>query len=142
MWPPHESRNGLNVVSGLRKITHDILSVSLVQRGEDPIHPTFGLAPDLFEPLSNYAPEFWVYHAEETIIKWVAGIEGLKVTVVNHEDYNNQLRTEISFIPKLYPDVNILTWNYYDYQGAIWQNDFETFLDSVRLNGTPFRQLN
>ncbi|MEM8602890.1 MAG: hypothetical protein AAGF24_03505 [Cyanobacteria bacterium P01_H01_bin.121] len=137
-WPPHNLDGSLNIVSGPRKITADIISVCLIRRGEDPLHPDLGMAPLLFEPLSNYDPQFWVYEAESTIKKWVAGIDKLTVRIPDYEDYKNRLTTEISFIPLQQPDLNILTFPWYTYEGALWDQNLQGFLRAVSLNGQPF----
>lgn len=138
LWPPHDERRQLNIVSGTRKITSDILSVCLTRRGECPLHPDYGIAPELFQPLSDYSPQYWVYHLEEEISKWVEGLEILSVEVADKFDYTNELRTVISFVPKIQPDNNILTFGFYQYQGAVWGNDVKSFLDQVALNGERF----
>lgn len=138
LFPPDDDRDGLNYTRGIRRISAGILAVCLIQQGEDPIHPDYGMAPELFEPLTNYAPQFWVYNAEKTILRWVPGIAELAVDVTRHNPSENQLRTQIRFIPKLEADVNVLTWDYYAYQGAIWDKDFSTFLNDVHLNNQPF----
>ena len=137
---------GLNIVSGVRKITHDILSVCLIRKGEDPMHPDFGMAPDIFDPLSSYPAEYWVYHAEQEILKWVAGIESLKIDIENLKDgvfadYRNDLITNIRFIPTFDVDVRVLTFGFYNYQGAIWDRDFNTFLSDIYLDGSAFQRL-
>jgi len=138
LFPPDSDRAGLNYVDGTRRITAGILAVCLIQQGEDPIHPSYGMAPDLFEPLSNYTPQLWVYHAEKIILQWVPGIEKLHVDVTKHNATENQLFAEIQFIPMTEPDLNTLTWNYYAYQGAAWEGEYDRFLQDVNLNGQPF----
>lgn len=130
-------------MTDVQRITHGILSVCLVRRGEDPIHPSYGMAPELFEPLSNYAPEYWVWNAKKTLQRWVPGIQSLSVDVRNFDALNtgNQLQTEIRFIPKRSGDTNTLTWGYYAYQGAIWNREFSNFLADIHLNGQPVTQL-
>ena len=141
LWPSHSDREGCNLVSGTRKITSDILTVCLLRKGEDPIHPDLGLAPDLFEPLSNYAPQYWVYNVQNEIRRWVAGIEQLSVDVVDYEDYKNRLTTEIRFVPKQEADNHILTFGWYAYTGAIWNQELDTFLEDITLDGSPFQAL-
>lgn len=137
MFPPHDDR-GLNLVTGVRRTTANILAVCLIRKGEDYQHPDFGMAPLIFEPLSNYAPQYWVHQAEAEIRRWVPGLDKLSVNIVDYEDYKNRLRTEILFTPRQTPDQNILTFGWYAYQGAIWDQDFETFRQDVTLNGQPF----
>ena len=128
---------GLNIVSGTRKITHDILTICLLRRGEDPLHPDMGMSLEIFEPLSGYAPNYWVWQAEQEISKWVTGIQSLQVDTISEE--RNSISTIIRFIPKTEPDTNFLTFGYYQYQGAIWNQGASDFLNSIQLNGEQFR---
>lgn len=139
LWTPYETRNGINIVRGSRKITHDILTVCLLRRGEDPIHPDMGIAPRLFEPLSGYAPQFWIYNIQQEILKWVAGIQQLSVDVGEFQDYHNELTARIQFVPRAQPDIHTLTFGYYAYQGAIWNQGIEPLIRSIQLDGEPFR---
>ncbi|MFQ3618058.1 MAG: hypothetical protein SNJ57_13200 [Cyanobacteriota bacterium] len=139
LWSPYEIRNGLNIVRGSRKITHDILTVCLLRRGEDPMHPDMGLSPRLFEPLSGYAPQYWIYNIQQEILKWVAGIQQLSVDVGEFADYKNELTAKIQFVPKTEPDTHVLTFGYYAYQGAIWNQGLDPLIRSIQLNGEPFR---
>jgi hypothetical protein len=138
LWPIHSPWGGLNFVSGFRKITHDILSVCLTRKGEDPIHPTFGLAPDIFDPMSGYPVQYWIYSVEEEIINRVAGIQDLRVEIVDFGDYRNELQTRITFTPSADPDSHVLTFGWFEYTGAIWNQDLTTFLSDVRLDSSPF----
>jgi len=138
LWQPYNLRGGMNIVSGTRKITSDILTVCLTRKGERPLHPTYGIAPELFEPLSNYAPQYWIYQISQEILNWVEGIEQLSVNTFDYEDYKNRLGTEISFIPQNVPDVNVLTFGFYEYQGAVWNQSLDIFMDGVALNGSRF----
>jgi len=139
LWPPYETRNGLNIVRGSRKIAHDIFTVCLLRRGEDPIHPDLGISPRLFEPLSGYAPQFWIYNIQQELLKWVAGIQQLNVDVGEFEDYRNDLTATIQFVPLEEPDIHVLTFGYYAYQGAIWNQGIDQLLSSIQLDGEPFR---
>ncbi len=103
------------------------------------MHPDLGLAPQIFEPLSGYAPQFWVYNAQQEILRWVAGIEQLYVDVGEFKDYRNDLTTVIQFIPKSEPDPHVLTFGYYAYQGAIWDQGIDQLLNDIQLDGSPFR---
>lgn len=138
LWPTANKRGGLNIVTGTRKITHDILSIFLTQKGEDPIHPDFGMLPEIFESLSDYPVEYWVYHAEQEVLKWVTGISALEVNVVDFTDAGNRLNTEIRFIPSFAPDSHTLTFGWHEYQGAIWNQDLSTFIKGIGLDQKPF----
>ena len=139
LWPPHNERGQLNIVSGLSKITSDIISVCLTRKGECPLHPDYGIAPELFQPLSDYDSQYWVYHLQNEIIKWVEGLQSLTVDIAENADSNNSLGVVIEFIPLLRPDTNILTFGFYEYQGAVWSQGIEQFMDGVGINGQRFR---
>jgi hypothetical protein len=135
LWDPGVA--GLNIVSGTKKITHDILTICLLRRGENPLHPDMGMSLEIFEPLSGYAPNYWAWQAEQEIAKWVTGIQSLRVDTIAEE--RNSISTVIRFIPKSQPDTNFLTFGYYQYQGAIWSQGIDDFLDSIQINGERFR---
>lgn len=140
LWPPTTNR-GLHVVDRSRVITAKIISVCLVRQGEDPLLPDFGVSPELFEPLSQYAPQYWVYNLSKEIRKWVAGIDRLSVEMVKFEDYQNQLKTVIQFVPSGEPTPHMLTFGLYAYQGALWGQQIDAFLEDITLDGQPFRKL-
>lgn len=141
LFPPHDEWGDLNILTGTRKITADILHVLLLRQGEDPMNPTLGIAPEIFEPLSNYAPQFFVYSVQEALRIWLKGqVEQFYIDFVRYRDSDNQIRVEIQFIPKMEPDVNILTFGYYAYQGAVWNQGIEPLLDSVAINGLRLRR--
>ncbi|MBW4514596.1 MAG: GPW/gp25 family protein [Timaviella obliquedivisa GSE-PSE-MK23-08B] len=138
LWSATDDRGGLNIVSGDRKIAADIISVLLIRKGEDPVHPQYGLAPDLFEPLSNYAPQYWVHNAQNEIMRWVPGIEKITVSIDQFPDRENKLGANIIFVPKGRADQNLLTFGWYAYTGAIWNQSLDKFMDDVSLNGARF----
>lgn len=139
-WPP-ESQNELNIVSGIRKISHDIVSLCLIESGADPIHPDYGLAPKLFDPLSGYTTQYFIYSLEQSIGKWISGISQHSVSVSPVDRYINSLAVQVLFVPIAYPDASILTFGYYEWQGAVWNKDLTTFLNGVGLNDSPFSGL-
>ncbi len=137
MWPPHDRDRTLNIVGGTRIIAMGILTVLLTQQGEDYIHPSKGLAPDLFENLNNVAPQYWAYAARTEILRWVKGIEAIAVTTkVNHA--NNRLEALITFTPTNQASTDTLTFGYYEYAGARYDNGLQTFIGDLTLNGSPF----
>ena len=139
LWPPCGPR-GFNIVSGARRVSHSIISVCLVKKGEDLIHPDFGIAPDLFDPLSDVDVEYVVYHLEQELRRWVEGYEQLQVAA-QPDDIGNALHLNIGFLPQQDPDSHNLTFPFYQYQGAFLGDDRTGFLDSINLDGQPFRAL-
>jgi hypothetical protein len=139
LWPPSGSDGGLNIVSGVDKVSAHIISVLLLRPGEDLMHPGLPLAPDLFDPLSDYNAQYWVYTAEQQIRAYVSGLDALKVDIDTFPDPENKLQANIRFSVKNYPDTNALTFGWYEYQGAVSVlSNIESFLDSVYLNGSKF----
>jgi hypothetical protein len=124
LFPPHNNR-GLNIVSGVNWISHQIISLCLTRKGEDLMHPDRGLAPDLFSPASDYDPEYLVYHLESEIRLWIAGIQQLSAQVTGYTSIENKLAIDVGFIPLQEPNQNILTFPYYQYQGARLNGDLE-----------------
>ena len=139
LWPPCSSR-GFNRVSGARRVSHSIISVCLIKKGEDLIHPDFGIAPDLFAPLSDSDPEYVVYHLEEELRRWVEGWEVMQVRAMP-DDPGNALNLTINFLPQQDFDTHLLTFPFYQYQGAFFGDNLAGFLDSINLDGQPFRAL-
>lgn len=137
LWPAHTPTGRLNMVGGVRIIASNILSVLLTKQGEDYIHPEKGLAPDLFENLNDVSPQYWAYESKSEIIKWVQGIESISVdTNINHQD--NRLEASIVFVPSNRPSTNTLTFGYYEYAGARYENGLDTFIADLSLNREPF----
>lgn len=143
LWPPYDSKGGLNIVADSEKIASDILSVLLIRRGEDPLH-FYGIAPDLFEPLSNYDPQYFVYHAQDAILNcpWIAEqIESLSVDIIDYEDYKNRIKLSFDFVTNLSPGKNNLTFGYYLYSGVNLNQSVNMIIDEIQLNGQPFKAL-
>ena len=128
----------MNIVTGTRKITHDILSVCLIMQGEDFIHPAFGLKPEIFEALSEFPVEYWIYRATDEISRWVKGLASLTVDVIDFTDAKNGIDAQIRFTPVSAPDSHILTFGWYEYQGVKANNDIAAFMKAVSLDNEPF----
>ena len=145
-YPSHNSSAGLNIVSGIRAISSRILHVILTRKGEDPIHPSLGIAPDLFQPLSTYEPRYLAFHLEEEIMDWndraKIGLAGVAVGVVIYEErYTNGMAIEIQFTPENEDLVSTLTFGYWEYLGTAHARSMQEFLDGIQLDGQQFRSL-
>jgi len=145
-YPPHNSIGGLNIVSQRRAIASRILHVLLTRKGEDPIHPSLGIMPELFEPLSQYDPRYFVYEADQEIRNWNSrakiGIGALSVDIVVYEGrYMNGIAIEIQFSPANELLVSSLSFGYWEYLGATHSRSFEEFLNGVQLDGDRFKLL-
>lgn len=138
-WTPYDSATGMRIVSGEQLITHKIIFIFLTPKGKVAYHPTLGMAPDLFDPLSNYVPQYFIYQAEQELVRCLGSeVTAIKVNLEKYRDYENQIQVECLFVPADQASPSTLTFGYYDYQGAIWNGELEPFLKGVTLNGEPF----
>jgi hypothetical protein len=109
-FPPHNQYGELNIVSGVEAVTARILHLLLTRRGEDPIHPDMGLAPDLFAPFSFSAASALAYQTEQLLIEWndraSIGIKQLQVTTSSPLSEGN-IDVSVVFVPEgdIYPNV-------------------------------------
>lgn len=136
-WPPSDEKGRLNIISDIRRPSHDIISLLLFQKGDDPLHPDFGLAPELFIPMSSYDPQYWVYNVEKEITDWIPNISQLLVRVSGYEGSGNTLYSQIEYTPISEPGNYTLTFPFWQYQGALWDNSKESlpaFLSTILLN--------
>lgn len=143
-FPPHSKNLDLNIVSGTSKVISDILALILTKKGEASfLHPNYGMNPDLFSPLSSYDPDVFSEKLEEQIKTWVDSIENVSVET-DKNSFNNELEGLIVIIALKTiksPSKNLLTFDYYQYQGAIMSNNIQEFLDSVAIDDERFKEL-
>jgi hypothetical protein len=142
-YSPSNDIGQMNILSSpVKVVASRILHLLLTQAGEDPIHPTLGIAPRLFEPLSSPSSQFFVYNAREEILKWneaaKIGITGLSVEMESQQEYRNDITIRISFTTLGDRTTNTLAFNYFAYTGARYENTVVEFIDGVILNGQPF----
>lgn len=144
LFPIANEDGSLNQVSGVRLAASEILSVLLIMTGEVYLMPGLGKAPEIFEPLSGYRPELWIYTSRKEIMQWCAGtVEDVQIEVGGMELYGipdpeNRAHAYITFTPKFTPDKHLLTFGWYAYTGAIYDQDFSTFLDGIEIDGERF----
>lgn len=138
LWPMETNQGTLRYVSGAEKIADEINSWMLIQPGEMMLAPGVGIAPELFEPISNSQPRFWCFQAHEAIIKHIDGIEQLRVYIEEMPDAYNELKATIDFVPKEFPSLQTMTFGWYAYRGALFDGDMEAFRRSMSFNGQPF----
>lgn len=138
LWQPGTAQRGLNIVTGDRLTASLIISVLLIRQGEDAIHPTLGIAPELFEPISGYNPRLWSASAREEILRWVGTIEDLSIQINKSQDAENRLSAYIVFRSKNKPDRNVLTFGWLEYTGALYNREMSAFLDDLQLNDQRF----
>ena len=143
LFPPHDSTGGMNITNKARTISSQILSIILTHKGTRYIYPSFGIAPDLFEPLSNYKPRYLAIHLKDEILKWNyklnMGIEALDVGSIVYEDHRreNGIDLVIEFRPQNEVNANVLTvgyWEYIDILKNYNQQSIRNFIREVRLN--------
>lgn len=144
-YPPHNQQGDLNIVKGNLKVISDILSVILTQKGEASfLNPDYGINPSLFSPLSEYDPDVFSIKITEQIRKWVDSIQTVNVETSLSSPLNQLtgLTIIITFTTISSPSKNLLTFDYYKYQGAIMEGDIQSFLDSVAIGDERFKGLN
>lgn len=133
----------MNVVSRPAAVVASrILHLLLTDYGSSPIHPTLGLAPKLFVPLTARSAKYFQYHAREEILKWnqaaKIGITSLAVELEPQNIYRNDITINIGFTAESESNVNVLSFGYWAYTGAPQDQGLKTFRDGVTLNGQPF----
>jgi hypothetical protein len=142
-YEPHNQLGEMNIVSSpTRVVASRIIHLLLTPYGGDPIHPTLGMAPKLFDPISDKSVHYFVYHAQESILRWNKAAKiGMKSVTVEAEpltEYRNDITINIYFIPEVEEYADVLTFGYWLYTGAVYSNEVKPFRDSITLNGDPF----
>lgn len=139
LFPPHNLRGGLNLRAGVDVIVNSFLALILTQQGENHQHPDYGLAPELFAPTTSFDAEYLVWSIQTEIKKWIAGVDTFRVEIVDYDAIHNKMRVSATFVPKMSPDINILTFPYHQYRGAmLGQVEVTEFMTTITLNGSPF----
>lgn len=145
LYPFHNRRGDINVVSDVWACASRILTVILTQRGEDKMHPDMGMAPELFKPLSHYSPNYFVHQMTAEISKWNTlakiGLRALKIETTVYEDYRNGIAMQIWFTPVNESSASVLTFGYWEYIGAVYSNNIDEFRDGLSLNGVRMKAL-
>jgi len=145
LYPFHNRRGDINVVSDVWACASRILTVILTQRGEDKMHPDMGMAPELFKPLSHYSPNYFVHQMTAEISKWNTlakiGLKALKIETTVYEDYRNGIAMQIWFTPVNESNASVLTFGYREYIGAVYNNNIDEFRDGLSLNGVRMKSL-
>ena len=132
---PYDFRGQVNVVSEKKAIAARILHVLLTRPGEDPIHPDWGIAPDLFQPHTQSAAITFAYQAQEILVRLnelgKIGFEALQVKVNDTGALSGKINIEVYFRPTRAAENNVLTFGYWEYQQV--DNNIEAFLNTVDL---------
>jgi len=98
------------------------------------MHPTMGLAPDLFQPLSDIEPEYLVFHLRLELEKWVEGVDSLSVEWEKYSHEHNRVRIGTFFVPTRSTSKHLLTFPLHQYAGALLDGATASFLSSIRLD--------
>jgi hypothetical protein len=139
-YPIADEQGELRIVSGVWEVAQKIVILLLMQKGESPLHPTMGAAPELFEPLSGEDPQAWRHTAELAVRHWIPSVENILIRFENKWAANTENRevAHITFSAVRVPGQHTLTFGWSDYTGAVWNQDPEGFRRGIELDGTPF----
>lgn len=142
LFPLLNASGELNVVSGARQISSQIVHLLLMRPGDNPIHPDMGHAPDIFDPTSTQEAMFWQYESQQHILKWVGHlVDWVRVEVGENPDLENKLIARVKFMPKGDRAEYSLVFGWHEYAGARRSGgsaqEMERFRDSIRLSGMP-----
>jgi hypothetical protein len=142
-YAPHNAQGQMNIVSRpAAVIASRLLHLLLTDYGSSPLHPTLGLAPKLFVPLTDRSAKYFQFHAREEILQWnqaaKIGITSLAVELEPQTVYRNDITINIGFTSEAETQINVLTFGYWAYTGAAYDQGLKTFRDGVTLNGQPF----
>ena len=132
LWPPHNARGGMNIVSGIEKINSDIITILLVFRGELTSHYDAGVAVPLFAPSTDPRVKAFAYNAAEAIVAAQKEIEDVSVEAIAAPDFGNELSIIVRYRPISSSNYNVLTFGYYEYLSAETLEGFGALRDSVR----------
>ena len=135
---PYENKNGeVNIVSGSEAVASRILHVLLTRPGEDPVHPTWGIAPDLFKPQNQDTAIAFVYQAQEILVRIneeaKIGLEALKVEVEDNGVATGKLSIKVTFRPVGAAFNNVLTFGFWEYQQSVLDNNLEAFIKTLEI---------
>lgn len=142
---PHNAQGQMNIVRRPAAVVASrILHLLLLDYGRSPIHPTMGLAPKLFVALTDRTAKYFQYHARQEILEWnraaKIGISTLAVELEPQNIYRNDITINIGFgtDDDISQAINVLSFGYWAYTGAAYDQGLKTFRDNVTLNGEPF----
>lgn len=144
LWPAHNAEGGLNIVTGNSFIASQIMTLLLLQPGENPNEPNMGISPDIFEPMSNEQPKIWQYEASNQIRKYIPDLRSFNVYIPKQEGTFNELIARVDFAASLEPSNSTLTFGWYQYvgirnPGTLSPASYAQFRETIALNGKFFR---
>jgi hypothetical protein len=137
-WPSAGLDGKPNLVSGHRVIAVEMFSVCLTMKGENPLHPNYGVAPELFGPLSGKSAQYFVYKLQEELTRALKGyVTFLEVLMEEYLDFHNALKVRITYRPVGYSDYHTLAFPFYTYNGPDFTIGADNFMAQVVLDDAP-----
>lgn len=133
----------MNFVEAERAVSSRILAVLLTRQGELPLLPWFGISPTLFQSLSESTPQFFVYHAEASIMEanraLMMGVGHVSVKINDQTKYTETLDVNIEFsMASPTKELNTLSFDFVSYQESLKGVSLLNFKQSVSLNQSTF----
>ncbi len=136
-YPYENERGEINVVSGSQAVGQRILHVLLTRPGEDPLHPNWGIAPDLFKPQNQDTAIAFAYQVQQILIRLnkeaKIGFEALQVEVDDTGIATGHLKIKIMFRAVGAPYNNVLTFGFWEYQQSVLDNNLEAFVKTLEI---------
>lgn len=140
LYPIATESGQLRIVSGVWEVSQKIITLLLTRKGESPLHPEMGSAPELFEPLSGEDPQAWRYTAESEVKHWIPDVENIAIRFESQWEANRENRevAHITFSVRSSPGQHTITFGWSDYTGAAWSQSAQGFREGIELDGKPF----
>jgi len=93
--------------------------------------------------MSNKAPQYFIHSLRTEILRWLEGyLDYLSVEMEEGmKDYHNAIKVVIAYRPLGYAHSHTLTYPFYGYIGASFDNGVESFMGQVALDGVTFPKL-
>lgn len=143
-FPPVTSQRQLNIVNGDMAVYKRILTLLLLKKGEDPLHPEMGLGIDIFDSLSSDNSQYLIHNIKQALVNWntwaAIGIASFEVNLNDQTSDTNKLSIAVNFSSINSGESTILTFGYYQYTNAMLTSDYAAFLDSVAVNGVRLKE--
>lgn len=137
LYPPVVEGNLLNITSGIRAVNARLLHLLLMHKGDDPIHPQYGFAADLFAPKSNRDPDFYAFQLTQLLTeinqKAKIGLESFRVDVVD-EPTSSSLEIKITYVPIFTKQHTSLAFGFWEYLEAFQGNNLSDYINSIRYS--------
>lgn len=107
-----------------------------MRKGEDPLFPEMGFAPDLFAPKSKRDPYLYTYELKNFLTEWNEkariGIRAFDVRVYDPPTLSN-VDIQIRYQPIVDASEQLLTYGFWEYVEAFSGGDIDAYLESVKF---------